>query len=94
MPDTVCILNNERSKPPALAKNSKYLTINKKRKYCATQDIFPFKLEVETIFPQYTTKHLKIWAFWVIYANKPYLHWLIIKPPLLICTHESDPDDG
>ena len=29
MPEIVCILNNERSKPPALAEKSKYLTINK-----------------------------------------------------------------
>ena len=29
MHEIVCILNNERSKPPALAEKSKYLTINK-----------------------------------------------------------------
>ena len=29
MPEIVCILNNERSKPPALVEKSKYLTLDK-----------------------------------------------------------------
>ena len=97
MPEIVCILNNERSKPPALAEKSKYLTINKHGNI-ALFKLFSFQIEkiciLKTIFPHYTTKLLKIWAFRVICANNPYVLWLLIKPPLLICTRESDPDAG
>ena len=95
VPEIVCILNNERSKPPALAEKS-FFSINKHGNF-ALFKIFSFKVKtsiLETIFPHYTTKLLKIWAFWVICANKPYVYWLLIRPPLLICTLESDPDAG
>ena len=74
MPDIVCILNNERSKPLVLAEKSKYSSINKHGNI-ALFKIFSFHIKkiciLETIFPHYTTKLLKIWAFWVICANKP-----------------------
>ena len=66
MTEIVCILNNERSKLSALAKKSKYLTINKHGNI-ALFKIFSFlikKLSIpEAIFPHVTTKLLKIWAF-------------------------------
>ena len=95
MPEVVCILNNEISQLPAFAE--KYLTMNKHGNV-ALFKIFSFQIKkiciLETIFPYYTTKLLKIWAFWVICANKTYAYWLFIMPPLLICTRESDPDAG
>ena len=73
MPEIGCILNKERSKPPALAEKSKYLTINKHGNI-ALFTIFSFQFQniciLETIFRHYTTKLLKIWAFLVIFANK------------------------
>ena len=69
MPEILRILNNSRSNPPALAEKSKYLTINKHGN-TALFKIFSFPIQniciLETIFPHYTTKLLKIWAFWVI----------------------------
>ena len=97
VPENVCILINERSKPPPLAEKSKYLSKNKHGNI-ALFKIFSFQIKqiciLETIFPHYTTKLLKIWAFGVICANKPFAYWLLIKPPLLICTRESEPDAG
>ena len=62
MPEIVCILNKESSKPPALAEKSKYLTINKHGNI-ALFTIFSFKVLyiciLETIFPHYTTKLFK-----------------------------------
>ena len=58
---------------------------------------FPSKLKIYALWKQsciITQRNLKLWAFWVICANKPYIYWLFIKPPLLICTRESDPDAG
>ena len=73
MPEIGLILNNERSKPPALVEKSKYLTINKHGNI-ALFTIFSFQIQnictLETIFPHYTTKLLKILAFCVICANK------------------------
>ena len=73
MPEIVCILRDQ-TKPPAPAEKSKYLTINK-RGNIALFKIFSFQIQniciLETIFLHYTTKLLKIWAFWVICANKP-----------------------
>ena len=40
MPEIVCILNNKRSKPPALVENSKYFNYKLTRKYGAIHDIF------------------------------------------------------
>ena len=74
MPEIVCILNDERSKLPALAEKSKYLTINKHGNI-ALFKIFSFQMQniciLETIFPHYTTKRLKILAFWVISGADP-----------------------
>ena len=74
MPEIGCILNKERSKPPALAEESKYLTINKRHGNIALFTVFPFQFQniciLETIFRHYTAKLLKIWAFLVIFANK------------------------
>ena len=39
VPEIVCILNNERSKPPALAEKS-FFSYKQTRKFCAIQDIF------------------------------------------------------
>ena len=73
MPEIGCILNNERSKPPALVEKSKCLTINKHGNI-ALFTVFSFQIQniciLETIFPIYTTKLLKILAFCVICANK------------------------
>ena len=44
MPEIVCILNYERSKPPALAEKSKYLTINKNGN-TALFTIFSFQIK-------------------------------------------------
>ena len=97
MSEIVRILNNERSKPPALAEKSKYLTINKHGNIALFNILF-FQIQniciLESIISHCTTKLLKIWAFWVICANKPYVYWLLIKLLLLICTRESDPDAG
>ena len=66
MPESVCILNNERSKPPVLAEKSKYLAI-KKHGNIALFKIFSFQIQniciLETTFPRYKTKVLKICAF-------------------------------
>ena len=97
MPKIGCILNNERSKPPALVEKSKYLTINKHGNI-ALFTIFSFQIPnisiLETIFPHYTTKLLKILAFLSFVQIKYNVYWLLIKPPLLTCTRESDPDAG
>ena len=73
MPEIGCILNNERSKPPALVEKSKYVTKNKYGNI-ALFTIFSFQIQniciLETIFPHYTTKLLKILAFCVICANE------------------------
>ena len=67
MPEIVSVLNNERSKPSALAEKSKYLTINKHGNI-ALFKIFSFQIQkisiLEAICPHNTTKLLKIWAFW------------------------------
>ena len=95
MTEIVCKLNNERLKLPTLAEKSKYLTINKHGNIVQFK-IFSFNIQniyiLETIFPHYTPKLLKSLGFWVICANNPYIYWLFVKPPLLICTRESDPD--
>ena len=66
MPEIVCVLNNERSKPSALAEKSKYLKINK-HVNIALFKIFSFQIHkisiLEAIFPHNTTKLLKILAF-------------------------------
>ena len=92
----VKLITKDQSRP-RFPKNSKHLTINKHGNI-ALFKIFSFQIQkiciLETILPHYTTKLLKLWAFWVICANKPYVYWLLIKPPLLNCTRESDPDAG
>ena len=73
VPEIVCILNKQRSKPPALAEKSKYLTINKHGNI-ALFTIFSFQIQniciLEKIFRHCTTKLLKIFAFWVIFAKE------------------------
>ena len=73
MPEIGRILNNERSKPPALVEKSKYLTINKHGNI-GLFTIFSFHIQniciLETIFPHFTTKLLKFLTFCVICANK------------------------
>ena len=44
MPEIGCILNNERSKPPALVEKTKYLTINKHGNI-ALFTIFSFQIQ-------------------------------------------------
>ena len=71
MPEIGCILNNEGLKP--LVEKSKYLTIIKNGNI-ALFTVFSFQIQnicnLETIFPHYTTKLLKILEFCVICANK------------------------
>ena len=73
MPVIGCILNNEKSKPPALVEKSKYLAINKHGNI-QLFTIFFFQIQniciLETVFPHYTTKLLKILAFCFICTNK------------------------
>ena len=64
MPEIVCILNNERSKPPALAEKSKYLTINKHENIALFKISFQIQniYMLETIFPHYTPTIVKMFG--------------------------------
>ena len=45
VPENVCILNNERSKPPALAEKSKYLSENLNTEILRYSRYFPSKFK-------------------------------------------------
>ena len=85
MPEIVCILNIERSKPPAL----RYLTINKYGNI-ALFKIFCFQIQNIIMHSgnNFSSLHNKTFEILGHLCKKNQ------KPPLLICTRESDPDSG
>ena len=82
MPEIVCILNNETEIKAARAcRKSKYLTINKHGNI-ALFKIFSFQIQniyiLETIFPHYTPKLLKMFGVFGSFAqlNHTYIGFL------------------
>ena len=97
MPEIVCTFNNERLTPPALDEKSN-LTIHKYGNIALFKILDPSKFKIFAFWKQsfHITQQnfLNIGHFGSFVKINHNVYWLLIKPPLLICTRESDPDAG